>query len=192
MADYYNDNAAQYFHATVDVDMSTVRTRFLAYLPPGAHMLDAGCGSGRDSLAFLQAGYRVTAFDASPEMATLASQHIGQDVAVMRFQDFSWHEAFDGIWACASLLHVPRDELPGVFQRLSQALKAGGVIYVSFKHGNGDRVAGGRHFTDLDEGSLAELIDGIPDLVCLEQWVSDDRRPGRALEPWFNALLRKG
>lgn len=191
MADYYNDNAAEYFESTVHVDMSALRARFLAHVPAQGHILDAGCGSGRDSFAFLHAGYRVTAFDASPELAALAREHIGQPVEVLRFQDITWLNAFDGIWACASLLHVPRPELPDTLQRLARALKSGGVLYVSFKYGDQDRDEAGRHFTDLDETSLALLLDQVPNVHCLEQWVTGDRRPERAHERWLNALLGK-
>lgn len=192
MADYYNENAAEYFQSTVNVDMSALRSRFLAHVPDGGHILDAGCGSGRDSLAFLNAGYRVTAFDASPRMATLAGEHIGQHVEVLRFQDITWSNAFDGIWACASLLHVPRQELSEVLQRLTRALKPGGVLYISFKYGDQDRDEAGRHFTNLDETGLALLLDQVPGLHCLEQWISGDQRVDRAHERWLNAILRKG
>ncbi|MDZ7811008.1 MAG: class I SAM-dependent methyltransferase [Arhodomonas sp.] len=144
-----------------------------------------------DSRAFLKAGYSVTAFDAAEPMAELASEHIGQPVEIMRFQDVAWAERFDGIWACASLLHVPRPELPDVFQRLTRALKPGGVLYISFKYGNEDRKEGRRNFTDLDEAGLAALLEQVPGLHGLEQWVSGDRRADRAHERWLNALLGK-
>lgn len=191
MADYYNENAAEYFASTVNVDMHALRERFLTHLPARGHILDAGCGSGRDSLAFLNAGYRVTAFDAAPKMAALAEERIGQSVEVLRFQDVTWSNTFDGIWACASLLHVPRSELPDALQRLERALKPGGILYVSFKYGDGEREAGGRRFTDLDETGLATLLERVSGLRRLEQWITGDQRRGRAHEPWFNALLVK-
>ena len=103
---YYKQFAAEFFGSTVAVDMAAIHQRFLALLKPGAHILDAGCGSGRDAKAFAEAGFRVTAFDASPELARLASDHCGFEVTVRRFEDIAEVEAFDGIWRCASLLHV--------------------------------------------------------------------------------------
>jgi len=191
MADYYNENATDYFASTVNVDMGALRERFLAHLPARGHILDAGCGSGRDSRAFLSAGYPVTAIDTSERLAELASRHIGQPIHVLAFQDMTWTDRFDGIWACASLLHVPRPELPDLLRRLAHALKSGGVLYVSFKYGDRDREDSGRHFTDLDEAGLATLLEQVPGLRRLEQWVTGDRRAGRAHERWLNALLRK-
>ncbi len=191
VADYYNDNAAAYSDATVGVDMSGLRARFLTHIPEHGHILDAGCGSGRDSRAFIDNGYRVTAFDASTQMAQLASAYIGQSVAVLRFQDAVWTERFDGIWACASLLHVSRQELSDVLRRLARALKPGGAMYVSWKYGNQERDVAGRHFTDLDESGLDILLDQVPDLHCLEHWIGSDHRAERSQERWLNALLGK-
>lgn len=103
---YYAQNAARFVLDTADVDMSALHDRFLACVPAGGLILDAGCGSGRDSKAFLARGYGVHAFDASAEIARIASAHIGQLVEVASFDGFSDARSFDGIWACASLLHV--------------------------------------------------------------------------------------
>ena len=94
------------------------RSKFLIHVPAGGDILDAGCGSGRDALAFHRAGYRVTAFDASPEMCRMARQYTDLPVIQMTFQEMTWRSAFDGIWACASLLHVPQVELPDVLGTL--------------------------------------------------------------------------
>jgi SAM-dependent methyltransferase len=187
---YYDDQAETFFVETVDVDMAPLYARFLARVPPGGHILDAGCGSGRDALAFRRLGYAVTAFEASPTLARMASEHCGLPVEVRRFQAVDWEDRFDGIWACASLLHVPMAELPDVLRRLGRALKADGVLYASFKYGAGEREHGGRRFTDLDERGLASLVEAVPGLAVLETWVTGDRREGRGGERWLNALLR--
>jgi SAM-dependent methyltransferase len=165
--------------------------RFLAQLRADSHILDAGCGSGRDARAFLARGYAVTAFDASPTLAALASAHGGLPVQVRRFQEIDWHGEFDGIWACASLLHVPLSELPEVLERLAVALKPGGTLYASFKYGCGEREHSGRHFTDLDESGLAALLAAAPMFTELDTWTTADRRPGRADERWLNTLLKR-
>jgi SAM-dependent methyltransferase len=109
----------------------------------------------------------------------------------LRFQEISWQQQFDGIWACASLLHVPPVELPDVMQRLHRALKPGGVLYASFKYGRGERDHHGRRFTDMDERGLAELLHHVSELDPLETWTTGDRRPDREAERWLNTLLRK-
>lgn len=189
--DYYQQNAGTFFADTVEVDMTPLYRRFLRLLPEGAPVLDAGCGSGRDARTFGDLGYRVTAFDASPALVALAESHLGQPVHCMRFQDVAWRDDFDGIWACASLLHVPAAELPDVMQRLCRAVKPGGILYASFKYGSGERDHHGRRFTDLDEPGLAALMRQVPGLEPVETWTTGDLRPGREAERWLNALLRR-
>ncbi len=188
---YYQQNAADFFRETIDVDMAPLYGRFLSLIPAGGHILDAGCGSGRDARNFLDHGYRVTAFDASAELAALATGHSGLPVSVLRFQDIDWTQAFDGIWACASLLHVPAADLSASLRRLEDALKPAGVLYTSFKYGQGEREYHRRRFTDLDEQGLGLLLNEVPDLEELETWVTSDRRPDRGDERWLNTLLRK-
>ncbi len=186
---YYSENAPVFFADTVAVAMDPLYARFLPHIPPGGHILDAGCGSGRDTLAFLERGYQVTAFDASPSLASLAERHTGQPVRVLRLQDMEWSQTFDGIWACASLLHVPAAELPEVMGRLAGALRPGGVLYASFKYGHGERERQGRRFTDLDVAGLRAPLAQVPGLTEPETWISQDLRPGRAAERWLNTLL---
>jgi len=188
--DYYQQNAATFFADTVEVDMTPLYRRFLPLLADQAQILDAGCGSGRDASAFAKLGHLVTAFDASPAFIALAETHFGQPVHCLRFQDIAWQEQFDGIWACASLLHVPSVELPDVMGRLQAALKPGGILYASFKYGSREREHQGRRFTDQDETGLSALLDQVAGLALLESWGTGDLRPGRASERWLNTLLR--
>jgi SAM-dependent methyltransferase len=189
-AAYYTHQAEAFVRETQSVDMSRLYERFLPHLPSGAHILDAGCGSGRDTRAFLERGFRVTAFDASPAIAALAEAYLEMPVAVMRFQEIDWSRRFDGIWACASLLHVSGAELPAVVRRLAHALKPGGLLYASFKYGEGEQIRNGRQFTDLDETGLADLLKQTQELIEVETWVTGDVRPGREAECWLNTLLR--
>lgn len=188
---FYEAHAQTFFDETIGVDMQPLYGRFLPRFPEGAHLLDAGCGSGRDARAFIEQGFRVTAFDASPALVALAQRHIGQPVHCLRFQDLTWQAAFDGIWACASLLHVPAAALPDALRRLGDALKPGGTLYASFKYGSGERDHGGRRFTDLDEAGLAALLGKLPPLRERETWITADQRPGRAAERWLNTLLSR-
>ncbi|MCQ8859429.1 class I SAM-dependent methyltransferase [Plesiomonas shigelloides] len=187
---YYNQNAQAFFAATKDVDVSSLMARFTPNLPAQAHILDAGCGSGRDSKAFLAMGFAVTSFDASHELAAVAANYIGQPVQVCTFTEFTHAQPFDGIWACASLLHVPASQLPHTFAHLASLLKPQGLFYCSFKYGTHDEVRDGRAFTHCDEERLQRFI-AHSGLVLRETWKTTDLRPGRENEYWLNALLIK-
>ncbi len=188
---YYCKNADTFIQNTFNVDMTSLYDHFLPLLPEKAHILDAGCGSGRDSMEFRKKGFKVTACDASPTLAKWVTEQLAIPVEVIEFQAFEWHNQFDGIWACASLLHVPNSELPLVISRLSRALKPQGVIYLSFKYGQGERFQAGRHFTDLNEAGLEALLETAPELSLQHRWVTEDIRPERQSEQWLNALVRK-
>lgn len=188
---YYNQNAQSFSDSTLNVDMSALYAEFLPLIPKHGHILDAGCGSARDAMNFKQQGFTVSAFDASPELAKLASNYLQQAVEVKTFQQLNCTNKYDGIWCCASLLHVPKAELPQVFLKLQNALKPNGVLYVSFKYGTQERVHNGREFTDLNEDGLTALITHHTELKTLKQWQTVDQRPERESEVWLNALLTR-
>ncbi len=186
---YYNRNAAAFYAGSAGADMRECRARFLHYLKPGARILDAGCGSGRDALAFLQAGYETDAFDASSELCAIASEKTGIAVRQDRFETLTGEDIYDGIWACASLLHVRRDDLPEVLRRLRRLLKKDGVLYASFKYGTGERQNGERYFHDLTEDTLTGLLEEAG-FEIKEVFVTQDVREGREDEKWVNAIAR--
>jgi SAM-dependent methyltransferase len=133
---YYERNAARYVGDTAGVDMAPLYEPFLALMPAGGRILDVGCGSGRDSLAFLARGYEVLAVDGSAAMVRAAAA-AGVSARRLRFQDLAFESEFDGVWACASLLHVPRGEITGVVGRVARALRPGGVCMPRSSGGRG-------------------------------------------------------
>ena len=187
---YYQQNANRFFEKTLNVDMSSIYDRFLSLMPQNGKILDAGCGSGRDTKVFLDRGFQVHAFDAAPILARLASEYLNHKVEVLRFQELSFNKEFDGIWACASLLHVPNTELPDVLQQMFRALKLGGILYASFKYGTRETEINGRHFTDMDKAGLTLLVGKVKGFSIIETWVSEDLRPDRKNEYWLNTLLK--
>lgn len=189
--EFYERNAEDYFRATVGIDMTVPRERFAKLLSPGARVLDAGCGSGRDARVFHEMGFQVTAFDASPRLVALARAHTGLPVEVRTFQEVAWREAFDGLWASASLLHVPRVELPSILSRLRDALTPGGLWHMSFKHGAGEREVDGRRFTDLDERTAEALVAGVGGLEVVWMGVEPSRKPQALDERWLILLCRR-
>lgn len=189
---YYNENARAYFDSTVALDMGKLYGPFLKHLRPGSKVLDAGCGSGRDSLFFKNQGFQVTAFDASKEMVKLASELLDQKVLLMSFEDLSLTEQYDGIWACASLLHVKKTKLSRVIAELAKHLKDGGVFYISFKYGREEYWKEGRYFNHLDEDTLKEILQEVPELRTEQLFISTDVRGYRSSDQWLNAYLIKG
>lgn len=191
--DFYNQNATPFFNDTVNVDLSALYKEFLPLLTQNSHILDAGCGSGRDTHYFLKEGFQVTAFDASKALAIKASEYTGINVTVNTFENFKSKPVtflFDAIWACASLLHVPSDNISFSFNNLAAQLKSGGVFYCSFKYGSDDIARNGRNFTNANEARLSTFINNTG-LIIDKTWVTFDARPERQNEKWLNAILIK-
>ncbi|WP_270460907.1 class I SAM-dependent methyltransferase [Faecalitalea cylindroides] len=189
--DYYNKNVANYYKQTASVDFADTQNQFLHLLPKKALILDFGCGSGRDSLAFLKQGYNVEAIDGSEEMCKIASQITGISVRKMLFQELNENEKYDGIWACSSILHLTIEELRLVMNKMSDSLKPGGIIYTSFKYGSFEGERNGRYFLDFKEDSFENFIIDINELEIQKIWISNDVRVGRGEEKWLNVILQK-
>jgi cyclopropane fatty-acyl-phospholipid synthase-like methyltransferase len=160
-------------------------------LKEGASILDFGCGSGRDTKAFLDLGYKVEAIDGSVELCKTASEYTGIEVKNMLFQDLNDVEKYDGIWACSSILHVSKADLKSVLKKMVTALKDDGVIYTSFKYGDFEGERNGRYFSDFTEESFREYISDCPDVSIVDSWITGDVRPGRGEEKWLNLVLKK-
>lgn len=190
---FYNENATRFFNDTVDADLSPIYQQFLSRIKKGSHIVDAGCGSGRDTLFFINKGFQVTAFDACEALTVKASEYTGINVTLNTFENFkskSPQYLYDAIWACASLLHVPSCKISSSFKNLADQLKSEGVFYCSFKYGDSDITKNGRHFTNADETRLFEFIENTG-LVIDKTWITEDVRPNRHGEKWLNAILIK-
>lgn len=188
---YYNQNAASFIEGTRNADMSRQYHFFLKRLPTGGKLLDLGCGSGRDSAYFASQGFEVTAVDGSEELCKRVREIYGIHALCIRFEDISFEAEFDAVWACASLLHVKKADMPKVLSKVSAALKPGGVLYASFKYGSGERVCNGRFFNDYTENDLDVLLTAENQLSLLEYWITEDVRPERSGERWLNFVAKK-
>jgi SAM-dependent methyltransferase len=188
---YYNKNAKNFINGTVAVDFEKTQKKFLEKLPTGAYILDFGCGSGRDTKYFLEHGYKVDAIDGSDELVRYSSEYTGIEVGKMLFGELDAENCYDGIWACSSILHLPKLELKDVFIKMSRALKDKGVIYTSFKYSEFEGMRNGRYFTDFTLESFADFIKDAPSLDILEYWISGDVRHGREDEKWLNLILQR-
>ncbi|QIB50509.1 DUF3427 domain-containing protein [Pseudomonas sp. OIL-1] len=187
---YYDANAEAFVDSTFDVSMDGIYRVFLADVTAGGHILDAGCGSGRDAMHFHRLGYRISAFDASQAITALAQQKTGLPIAHRSFLDVDERSVYDGVWACASLLHLPENQIPSVLGRLWMALKPGGTLYASFKFGESERESDGRHFTDANEERAALWFECIEKDLEIKFWRTQDQRPDRD-EQWLNILVHK-
>ena len=188
--DYYNKNADNFVANTISVDFKKTQDKFLDKLQ-GKRILDFGCGSGRDTKYFLEKGYEVDAVDGSEELCKAASKYTGIQVRQMLFQELAEQNRYDGIWACSSILHLPKDELRIVFPKMLDALCSNGIIYTSFKYGEFEGERNGRFFTDFTIETFSEFISDIDNIKMEEDWITGDVRPGRGEEKWLNLILRK-
>ena len=188
---YYNTNAHSFVSSTLSVDFSQTQDKFLHLLPPAAAILDFGCGSGRDTKYFLDAGVQVDATDGSEELCRLASEYTGIPVRQMLFEELDAKAQYDGIWACSSILHLSQESLKDVLRKMIAALKEHGIIYTSFKYGTFEGERNGRFFTDFTEETFREFVADVDGIRIEEMWITGDVRPGRGDERWLNLILRK-
>lgn len=196
--DYYQRNAKGFFSQTINVDMQNVYQPFLEYLPQPhlanqQKILDVGCGSGRDSVFFANQGFEVVAIDGSKSLIELAQQ---TDTRIywqcLRFDEIakeSWQNQFTGIWACASLLHMPFDDLPKILNDLIRCLKSDGILYASFKYGDSEREKDGRFFCDINEQRWQLIEEQLDSAKALKLWQTVDNRMDKR-DIWWNVLLK--
>jgi len=189
-SEYYNVHSDEYVERTVNIEMNPLYEKFCPLLPNGSSILDAGCGSGRDSRYFIDQGYRVQSFDASEEMVRISSEFTGQKTRCLQFKEMDYSEEFDGIWSSACLLHVPDEDLELVFGKFLAALKSNAYWLMTFKKGKDEGVEGGRYFNYHTEQSLRKLIEKFPDLQVIDFSEEDSFDMGRDLT-WIQVVLRK-
>lgn len=187
--DYYNNHAEEYFANTVNVDFTDTYERFLRYIPLGGRIMDLGCGSGRDVAYFHEHGYEAYGLDASEKLVKIANLKFGLHVEKGLIEEWIAAEPFDGIWCCASLLHLDEEQLKRFFLHLKTNLKRGGALYISVKEGiESGEDALGRFFSGFDKERLEGLIHHCEGLQIKEIWYSEDHL-GREAFKWFNVIL---
>ena len=189
--DYYEKNAAAFIESTIDADVSELYRPFEELLTPGCRILDLGCGSGRDSKYFAGKGYDVVALDPSSAMCTQTKTFAHVPVYAMKAEEIQFTNVFDGIWACASLLHVPRNEQENTLKKIAVALKDNGILYASWKYGDQNREVDGRLFTNMTSSLLFDMIKRIPEYTVINMWRTRDVRNENQTQIWLNVLLRR-
>lgn len=188
--DYYERYANAYYENTVEWNMEEILNRFLELLPENAEVLDLGCGSGRDTVAMEDAGCYVTPMDGSQEMCRLAEILTDKEVLHMTFEEMDFEEVFDGIWACASLLHVPGQDMLRIMRKVMDALVPGGILYMSFHYGEKEEYRGERFFCDYTEKTIRRILRKLSDANIVDIWTTEDGG-NRAAVKWLNVLVKK-
>lgn len=189
--EYYNSNAKQYAADTLDANIRVTQDKFCDLIPSHGHILDFGCGSGRDTAYFISRGFIVDAIDGSQSLCEIATVNTGIRVQQMLFTELDESNKYDGIWACSSILHLSSAELYDVFSRMIRAMKSNAYLYTCFKYGVFEGYRGDRYFTDFDEKSFLEFSKDITALTLIESWITNDVRPNRGEEKWLNLILKK-
>ena len=189
--DYYNENAESFYQRTVGLDLIEIYEKFLKQVPDSCTILDVGCGSGRDTLYFLNNGYEVISIDASSEMVKLSSKLTNQNTSLLKIEDIAFKDQFEGIWACASLLHIDESKTTDVYHKLRDAMKMNGCCYSSYKYGNGTEVREGRYYSHYDEDSFQKMFENIEGLEIVELWDTLDLKEDGNDEKWLNILLTR-
>ena len=191
--EYYEKNANTFFNETFEGDFSELYSRFLKHVPENGYILDFGCGSGRDSKAFIEKGYRVKAVDGSQELCNLASQFINHKVECMRFDELDDIEEYDAIWACASIIHVDKNELPSILNKMVNALKKDGVMFISFKIGTGYEIKEGRYFNYIKKEDMEKMLSEIVPAVEIIDYFESGPLTKRVNigVTWCNFVIKK-
>lgn len=185
---YYQEHGEEFIERTQKIDFGFLQKRFLNYVPTSARILDFGCGSGRDALFFASQGYDVSALDATPFFVERL-QAMGIKARCLLFEEFADEEAWEGIWACASLLHLSYPELDSILVALYKALVPQGILYCSFKKGDFEGIRQGRYFLDVTLSGLIPHLQAVG-FEILEAFESEDARK-EVQRPWINVIAIK-
>lgn len=145
--------------------------RFLMpYLKAGDHILDLGCGDGHYSQVFQQAGFQISAIDAAPALCQIAADKLGIPVRNLRFDQLEDIALYDAVWACCSLLHIPRHAMPDAFARIATALKPAGYVYASYMEGEEEGWRGefGTFMASMTEKAMRMVLSTVPILRVIK------------------------
>ena len=186
---YYDEHASQYFDSTSQVDLAMLYKEFLEYIPIGGRIMDLGCGSGRDVKWFRDHGYDAHGLDASEELVKIACNQLDIPVEAGLIEEWIADETFDGIWCCASLMHLDDISFDRFLSNLRFSLRPGGALFISVKEGIESGVSeDGRYFRDFSEETLNSFLSHYKDLRLEKVWYTNDKLQRKSFR-WLNAII---
>ena len=187
--DYYNRNADGYFARTAEVTFDEIYNRFLKYIPDGGRIMDLGCGSGRDVKWLCNHGYEAYGLDASRELVSKASDEYDIPVFTGLIEEWTTAIPFDGVWCCASLMHLEDSALEQFFENLKYNLKQGGVLFMSVKSGIETGLdEQGRYLRDFTEEDVHKIITRHGEFELRELWYTEDKLSRNSFR-WMNVII---
>lgn len=188
---YYEGTCREYDRFSSSIEMSEQWKSFESMLPPGGTVLDLGCGTGRDIKHFLEAGFIVEGVEPALAMANCARSKTGARIFDLAAEQIAFVEEYDGIWACASLMHMRKSAFFYTLPKIIKSLKPGGSFYFSLKQGVGEaRNDDGRLFSFYEMDEIIYLFSLISNAQIVKQWVSKDVA-GRRETQWLNIIVKK-
>ncbi len=171
--DYYDENYLEYYNKTIDSSlMKPVYELVLKNVDYGANILDAGSGVGRDTKYFIKRGFKVTSFDASKKMVEMCNEYPFAFCEHRDFETIQYGPEFDLVWACASLLHLSKDEFYATITKLHRALKNDGILYFSLKSKIDEEKSRGREFFVHDYSEVIHFMCSILKMKYINSWSS--------------------
>lgn len=189
MSNYYESNAERYAAETISADVSEQYQRFLPLLKKGAKILDVGSGSGRDVCYFQKQGYQATALEPSKNLCREIRKVFSGEIVCSDIQNYRPAERYDGIWACASLIHLQEEEVLQFFERIDRYLNDDGIVYISGKNGIQSGKAGdGRYFLEFTEHLVEKILTVNKQLKLEQLWYTEDVS-GRRGFWWMNVIF---
>ena len=189
MSNYYESNAERYAAETLSADMSEQYQRFLPLLKDGVKLLDVGSGSGRDACYFQKQGYQVTALEPSKNLCREIRKVFSGEIMCSDIQNYQPAERYDGIWACASLIHLQEEEVLQFFEKIDQYLDDNGIIYISGKNGiSTGEVEDGRFFLEFTDRLVEKILTVNKQLKLEQLWYTEDVSGRRGFR-WINVIF---
>jgi len=185
---YYNDNAEAYFESTSSIDMQELYSWFLSYINAESRILDLGCGSGRDAKYFSSKGYEVIGVDGSKELCKHAANFSGCEIYCKLFSEIDYYREFDAVWACASLLHIAKNDINNIIKLVTKSLKPGGIFFSCYKYGEKEEIRGERYYNDYTEAEIyKQFYDNELDVIDVK--ITDDKNNNNNTK-WINVIVR--